>query len=158
MMTNRAIGAILVVLSVFSTASVAAPVDHDAPSGIASVAPLFGKLSFTFLHGEKLGFPVIAVGTNGSVFCVDYEGKCKPFTFGGGNGTEWPVDFALVVEWTPAAVEVPWYDTPIVTMGTILTSDGERWIHCIKKVSGDWDEQGEIRMAFEWKRLDIRGQ
>ena len=132
--------------------------DHGAPSGIASVAPLFGKLSYTIVRGEKLGFPVIAVGTDGSVFSIDYEGQFEPFRFSGENGTEWPVDFSLVVEWAPAAVEVPWYDTPIVTLGTILTSDGGRWMHCVKKVSGGWDEPGEIRMEFEWKKLAIRGE
>lgn len=157
-MTKTAIGAVMVVLAGFGSASVAAPVDHNASSGIAAVEPLFGKLSYTSARGEKFGFPIIAVDTNGSVFSINHEGEFEPFGFSGGNKAEWPVEFALITEWTPAAIEVPWYDHPIVTLGTILTSDGGRWLHCVKKVSGDWDQPGEIVMEFVWKKLDISGE
>lgn len=157
-MTRNTMCAVLVALSGLGSASIAAPVDHNSPSGIAAVAPLFGKLSYTSARGEKLGFPVVAVDVHGAVFSINYEGELKPFGFSGGNSAEWPVEFALITEWTPAAVEVPWYDHPIVTMGTILTSDGDRWFHSVKKVSGDWDQPGQIIMEFVWKRLTVSGR
>jgi len=66
----------------------------------------------------------------------------------------WPIDFSMIVDWTPLAVGIPGADDPFVHQGIILAKDGSRWVQCVK-VFGGWDSLGTPEVELTWKKISL---
>lgn len=141
--------ATIILLTFIAQPVFAIPVNHDAPDGIAAVAPHIQINDITSSYAATL-----ILGTDGSIYLLNLDGRIVPYQLPYGLEISWPIEFSQIVDWNPCAAGIPESDDFFVHQGIVLASDGTHWVQCIKVLTR-WDSQGPTRVELTWKKIAL---